>query len=58
MTELSKQIGLSLHEFYDTMKQLEKISDYQEREGKKATKLIMTINDIERIIENFKYEKV
>lgn len=50
MTELSKKIGLCLSEFYKTMQDIEKISDYREREGKKATKLIMTINDIERII--------
>lgn len=54
MTELSKQIGLALAEFYKTMQEIEKISDYQEREGKKATKLIMTINDIERTIEDLK----
>lgn len=53
MTELSKQIGLALCDFYDTMKKLETISDYQEREGKKATKLIMTTNDIEKIIADF-----
>lgn len=58
MTELSKQIGLALIDFYDAMKKLESISDYQEREGKKATKLIMTTNDIEKIIEDYKAEKV
>lgn len=50
MTELSRKIGLVLGGYYKTMQGIEKISDYQEREGKKATKLIMTINDIERII--------
>ncbi len=51
MKELERKIGVELCEYYGTMKTIDKISDYQEREGKKAVKLIMTINDINRIIE-------
>lgn len=53
MTEVTRKTLLALVEFYDTMKKLESIESYQEREGKKATKLIMTCNDIEAIFEKY-----
>lgn len=47
LTEPSKSIGEALIEFYETMKALE--SD-TERGGKQATKIVMTINDIEKLL--------
>ena len=44
--EPGRSIGEALIEFYETMKQLEKD---EHRGGKQATKIIMTINDIERL---------
>lgn len=49
LTERYKKIYLALDEFYTTMKMLEKISNSEERDGKQATKLIMTTSDIENI---------
>lgn len=49
MEELSRKIGLALLDFHDTMLSLNNISDLREREGKKAVKVIMSINDIEAI---------
>ena len=46
LEEPSKSIGEILIEFYETMKQLEKD---EHRGGKQATKLVMTINDIEKL---------
>lgn len=44
--EPSKSIGKILMEFYETMKDLEKDKFAG---GKQATKIVMTINEIERI---------
>ena len=44
--EPSKSIGEILIEFYETMKQLEK-DEY--KDGKQATKIVMAINDIEKL---------
>lgn len=51
MTELTKKISLALIEYYDIMKNLDKISDRSEREGKKVAMLTMTCNDLEKIFE-------
>lgn len=48
LEEPSKSVGKVLIEFYETMKKLE--SDNQ-KEGKQATKVVMTINDIEKIFK-------
>lgn len=48
LDEPSKSIGEILLEFYDTMKSLEKD---EHRGGKQATKIVMTINDIEKLIK-------
>lgn len=48
LEEPAKSIGLALIEFYDTMKALEKDPA---RGGKQATKIVMTMNDIEHIIQ-------
>lgn len=47
LSEPEKSIGLILIEFYETMKSLEKDDD---RAGKQATKIVMTINSIKEII--------
>ncbi len=47
LAEPSKSIGIILMEYYDTMKGLE--TD-PHRGGKQATKIVMTINDIERLL--------
>lgn len=52
MSERSKKIYVTLCQFYNDMKELESITDKNEREGKKATLAVMTTNDIEAIIEN------
>jgi len=46
LSEKSKKVGATLIGFYETMKKLE--TD-EHKEGKKATMLVMTINDIEEI---------
>jgi hypothetical protein len=51
LPEPSKSIGEILIEFYETMKQLE--TD-KHRGGKQATKIVMTINDIENLYKNDK----
>jgi hypothetical protein len=48
LEEPAKSIGEILIEFYETMKQLEKD---EHRGGKQATKIVMTINDIEQLIK-------
>jgi len=47
LDEPEKSIGNILIEFYETMKSLE--SDLH-RGGKQATKIVMTISDIEKLI--------
>ena len=47
LTEPSKSIGKSLIEFYETMKELE---NDKERGGKQATKIVMTISELEKLI--------
>ena len=47
LPELTKKIGITLNDFYRSMKALE--SDGQ-KEGKQATLLLMSINDIEEIV--------
>lgn len=49
LAEPGKSIGKTLMGFYEVMKSLE--SD-QHRGGKQATKIVMTIAEIEKIIEN------
>lgn len=56
LTESEKQIGRMLSDFYERMQAIEKILDDQQREGKKATLLIMTINDFNSYIQKNKYE--
>lgn len=46
LKEPDKSIGQILIEFYETMKALEK--DYH-RGGKQATKIVMTINEIQKV---------
>lgn len=46
LDEPGHSIGEILIEFYETMKQLEKS---KERAGKQATKIVMTIGEIEEI---------
>jgi len=46
-----KSAGFSLIDFYESMKKLE---NDKEKGGKQATLIVMTINDIEHIIEKFK----
>lgn len=46
LEEPSKIIGEILLEFYETMKALEKD---KQKGGKQATKIVMTINDIENL---------
>jgi ribosomal protein S20 len=50
MTEPNKSVGEILMEFYDTMKQLEK--DKEHGQGKQAVKIVMTMNDINYLIDN------
>jgi hypothetical protein len=47
LEEPSKSIGEILIEFYDTMKQLERD---EHKRGKQATKIVMTISDIEELL--------
>lgn len=44
----AKEIGEILIEFYETMKALE---NDEHRGGKQATKIMMTINDLEKLIK-------
>jgi hypothetical protein len=46
MEDPSKSIGEILIEFYETMKHLE---NDEHKGGKQATKIVMTINDIENL---------
>jgi hypothetical protein len=46
LEEPGRSIGEILIEFYETMKHLEKD---EHRGGKQATKILMTINDIEKL---------
>lgn len=46
LDEPQKSLGKALMEFYETMKSLEKD---EHRGGKQATKIVMTINDIEKL---------
>lgn len=46
LEEPSKSIGKILIEFYETMKRLE---NDKEVEGKQATLIVMTMNDIENL---------
>lgn len=48
LEEPSKSIGEILIEFYSTMKALE---NDQHRGGKQATKIVMTISDLEKLIK-------
>lgn len=48
LDEPAKSIGKILIEYYETMKKLERD---RERGGKQATKIVMTINDIEALIK-------
>lgn len=48
LSEPSKSIGKTLIEFYETMKSLE---THEKRGGMQATKIVMTINDIEEIFK-------
>jgi cell division protein ZapA (FtsZ GTPase activity inhibitor) len=48
LEEPSKSIANILIEFYDTMKELEK---YKDKGGMQATKIVMTINDIEDLLK-------
>ena len=48
MEEPKKSIAEILIEFYDTMKSLEKD---EHKGGKQATKIVMTINDIENLLK-------
>jgi len=48
LPEPSKKIGEILIEFYETMKMLE---NDKHRGGKQATKIVMTINDIEGVFD-------
>jgi hypothetical protein len=48
MSEPDKSIIIILLEFYETMKGLE---NEQERGGKQATKIVMTVNDIKDVFE-------
>ena len=54
LEEPSKSIGNALIEFYETMKSLEKD---EHRGGKQATKIVMTINDIEEIFKRYNFMK-
>jgi len=47
LPEPDKSIGQSLMEFYETMKELE---NDKHRGGKQATKIVMTISDIKKIL--------
>lgn len=49
----AKDIGKILIDFYDTMKRLEFDAN---RGGIQATKIVMTINDIEKLIEQLLLE--
>lgn len=58
LQEPAKSIGKILIEFYETMKRLETDAH---RGGKQATKIVMTISDIEGllsagVVENFAHE--
>lgn len=44
-----KSLGEILVQYYDTMKMLERCKD---RGGKQATKIVMTMNDIENLYKN------
>lgn len=46
LNEPSKSIGKTLIEFYETMKELENDAN---RGGKQATKIVMTISEIESL---------
>lgn len=48
LEEPAKSIGFILIEFYETMKKLETDAH---RGGKQATKIVMTISDIEELIK-------
>ena len=48
LDEPSKTIGEILIDFYETMKRLE---NDEHRGGKQATKIVMTISDIEKLIK-------
>lgn len=54
LNEPSKSIGEILIEFYETMKQLEKD---EHRGGKQATKIVMTMSDIEKVLLNNSNQK-
>jgi len=53
LEEPSKSIGEILIDFYETMKNLEK--DGKKRE--QATKIVMTINDVERLFNDIRIRK-
>lgn len=48
LPEPDKTIAMTLIDFYEQMKDLDNFADPNERDGKKATALIMAINDIKR----------
>jgi len=54
LPEPDKSLHNSLIEFYQTMKALEKD---EERGGKQAVKIIMTVNDIKEIFETLTTKK-
>lgn len=49
LDEPAKSIGLILMEYYETMKGLE---NDQHKGGKQATKIVMTISDIVKLIKD------
>lgn len=51
LTQQERELGIMLFNFYDRMSDLEEIENDQEREGKKATLLIMTVNDFNEYID-------
>lgn len=51
LEELEKSIGEILIRYEDSIESIKKITDYQEREGKRAVRLIMAINDIKALIK-------
>lgn len=53
LTQPSQSVGNALIEFYETMKSLE---NDPHRGGKQATKIVMTINDIEDIFKLYTYD--
>lgn len=58
MDNQTKEIGKILIEFYDTMYRLDTREPFASKEGKKATKLIMTINDLVDLINSQNAELV